>query len=344
MYSEPEWGEPTSKSGFFEILKDGSILERINISEGTNFITFGRLPENMIKLDHESNSRNHAILQFGPRNSAFIYDLNSTHGTFLNKKRLPPKNYVKLTSGNDLLQFGASTRFFLLQLEETLTNNSCSELKNESFSKYVLSFLDSNGIPVKSLQLSETGNGFQYSLDFSKYLYFDPIEPFKITSSGHTKEEALENFYEDSFNFLTRMKFIETNEKEHDPETKDNYEFINEESKRFGSIQTPNDALTEEQISFRCSLLKTEINKIKVEIETKSLKKETLNMEIVEDFDVYVQNLKLAELESEILKLELNHEKLTKVFENYYIFIHAKLLGAKQISFNFGLDRVPKLL
>jgi pSer/pThr/pTyr-binding forkhead associated (FHA) protein len=46
-------------------------------------------------LEHPSASRLHCVLQFkAGSGEAFLYDGGSTHGTFLNKSRLPPKVHV----------------------------------------------------------------------------------------------------------------------------------------------------------------------------------------------------------------------------------------------------------
>jgi hypothetical protein len=45
---------------------------------------------------------------------AFIYDLSSAHGTFLNKKKIEERKYIRLHVG-DQLRFGASSRLYLLQ-------------------------------------------------------------------------------------------------------------------------------------------------------------------------------------------------------------------------------------
>lgn len=43
----------------------------------------------------------------------YIYDLDSTHGTFVNKVRIKPRVYTALKNG-DFLRFGASTRMYIV--------------------------------------------------------------------------------------------------------------------------------------------------------------------------------------------------------------------------------------
>ena len=50
-----------------------------------------------VPLEHPSISRLHAVLQFRGRDSAaFLYDAGSSHGSFLNKQRLPPHSHSPL--------------------------------------------------------------------------------------------------------------------------------------------------------------------------------------------------------------------------------------------------------
>ncbi|XP_074065912.1 kanadaptin isoform X1 [Macrotis lagotis] len=122
-YQEPPWGGPPAAPYSLETLKGGTVLGTRSL-EGRSRCVFGRLPGCDVVLEHPSVSRFHAVLQHraaaperdeGPRGPGFyLYDLGSTHGTFLNKVRVPPRTYCRVHVGH-VLRFGGSTRLFVLQ-------------------------------------------------------------------------------------------------------------------------------------------------------------------------------------------------------------------------------------
>lgn len=123
-YEEPPWGSrPPADAGYgLEVLKGGVLLGSVRLEGGSWFLV-GRLPGCALALEHPSVSRHHAVLQYrgrsadGPDADAgfYVYDLGSTHGTFLNKARVPPRTYCRVRVGHGL-RFGGSSRLFLLQV------------------------------------------------------------------------------------------------------------------------------------------------------------------------------------------------------------------------------------
>lgn len=138
-YKEPVWSQKCEASlkYNFEVLKNGVIIENVNQLENKPYWLFGRLPNCDINMAHPTISRYHAILQYrGPVGDTneddsdeieetkslhytvepgwYLYDLNSTHGTFLNKQRLKPKTYVRVKVGY-MIKLGSSSRVYILQ-------------------------------------------------------------------------------------------------------------------------------------------------------------------------------------------------------------------------------------
>jgi len=110
---------------------------------------FGRLPNCDMQLEHPSISRHHAVLQYRPprkpdaegaegeeegagstrtttalsssvsanptEEGYYVYDLGSTHGTFINKTKIQMRCYYRLRVGQ-MVKFGGSSRLFLLEV------------------------------------------------------------------------------------------------------------------------------------------------------------------------------------------------------------------------------------
>eukprot|EP01018_Ginkgo_biloba_P026214 Gb_36776 [translate_table: standard] len=112
-YSIPPWSEPPGQPYYLEVLKDGSIIERLDVSEKGAYM-FGRSDWCDFALEHPTISRFHAVLQYKANGVAYLYDLGSTHGSFVNKNKVQPKVYKQLHVG-DVFRFGHSSRLYILQ-------------------------------------------------------------------------------------------------------------------------------------------------------------------------------------------------------------------------------------
>ncbi|CAM8968682.1 unnamed protein product [Rhodiola kirilowii] len=119
-YKIPPWSEPPTLPFFIEVLKGGAIVDNLDLSKKGAYM-FGRVDLCDFTLDHPTISRFHAVLdfpfamiQFKGSNEVYLYDLGSTHGTFVNKNEVKKMVYVELHVG-DVLRFGRSTRLYILQ-------------------------------------------------------------------------------------------------------------------------------------------------------------------------------------------------------------------------------------
>ena len=119
-YKEPQWGGLCKKPYSFEIIKNGSVIDNYDLTK-KSFHVIGRLPSCDHAMEHPSLSRYHAVLQYcavdNDRHTVgwYLYDLDSTHGTTVNKYKVKPRVYQHVKVGH-VLKFGGSSRMFILQV------------------------------------------------------------------------------------------------------------------------------------------------------------------------------------------------------------------------------------
>jgi pSer/pThr/pTyr-binding forkhead associated (FHA) protein len=65
-------------------------------------LTLGRDPKSSIILKDKLASREHAVIQ-KIRDDFYIQDLHSTNGTYVNGKRIPPGDYLRLRLSDTIL-------------------------------------------------------------------------------------------------------------------------------------------------------------------------------------------------------------------------------------------------
>ncbi|CAF4198436.1 unnamed protein product, partial [Adineta steineri] len=110
QYNIPESSSIPPIEYTLEVLRNGSIIDYVPLSHRP-YTVFGRSPDSDVVLEHPTISRYHAIVQYksefehGQSPGLYIYDCGSTHGTFINKKRLEPKIYVRIKIGY-IIKFG----------------------------------------------------------------------------------------------------------------------------------------------------------------------------------------------------------------------------------------------
>ena len=121
-YKEPSWGGIGADSGKYklEVIKEGTKIDEISL-DGKSMFVFGRLQSCDHQMDHPTISRHHAVFQYRlqkgdddqSKSGWYLYDLDSTHGTFVNKQRIKSEVFVRLRVGY-VIKFGGSTRLFVV--------------------------------------------------------------------------------------------------------------------------------------------------------------------------------------------------------------------------------------
>ncbi|CAF3177142.1 unnamed protein product [Rotaria socialis] len=132
-YKEPPEARTPERHWRLSVSKDGEDLPTYRIYRQSKYI-FGRdKDQSDIHLHHPSCSNVHAVIQYRLRNDPhgrhiypYLIDLGSSHGTYLNRRRIDPDRYYKLEE-NDVLQFGESSKEFLL-----LDSDSSHKHNNDS--------------------------------------------------------------------------------------------------------------------------------------------------------------------------------------------------------------------
>ncbi|KAH9279170.1 Uncharacterized protein ECG_08297 [Echinococcus granulosus] len=150
-YQPPDWACtcPSSSRYFLEVIKNGIPLPEATIDlSNIDHCILGRQPGPLLNqqnptgrtatLLHPSISRAHAVLQFGSNSDLspgwYVYDLDSTHGTFVNKHRVPSGRYIRLRVGY-VLRFGSSTRLLILNGPESDVESETKETWSELVAK-----------------------------------------------------------------------------------------------------------------------------------------------------------------------------------------------------------------
>lgn len=201
-YKEPKWGGKPNKNYSFEILKSGKILDTVDLSQ-ENFYVFGRLESCNFVFEHPSVSRYHAILQFRAEGTEeheagfYVYDLESTHGTFLNKNQIRPRTYYRMKVGH-ILKVGGSSRLHILQGpeedEEKESELTVTEIKALAIKKReeIMSKLESKESDVQS---SESSKDSGVDWGFGEDAVEEPIgeNPFTLAAEIAPNEDLYLN-------------------------------------------------------------------------------------------------------------------------------------------------------
>ncbi|XP_029837936.2 kanadaptin [Ixodes scapularis] len=117
-YTEPPWSGVPDREYSFQVIKNGVIQASVALDKP--FLVVGRKEDCDVVMEHPSVSRYHAVVQFRAaveeksKSGFYVYDLGSTHGTFVNKEQIHAKSYKRLNVGH-MVKFGGSSRTFILE-------------------------------------------------------------------------------------------------------------------------------------------------------------------------------------------------------------------------------------
>jgi len=117
-FQPPPWVcMPKLENCGLKVRKDGKIISIVTDINKKKFLTLGRNAKmSDLRLEHPSISRRHSMFGHGSSGNLYVMDLGSSHGTFVNGKRLESKKREALHDG-DVVKFGASTREYVVKLD-----------------------------------------------------------------------------------------------------------------------------------------------------------------------------------------------------------------------------------
>uniref|UniRef100_K3WIY9 FHA domain-containing protein n=1 Tax=Globisporangium ultimum (strain ATCC 200006 / CBS 805.95 / DAOM BR144) TaxID=431595 RepID=K3WIY9_GLOUD len=227
VYTPPEWGRDGANAFgiYMEVVKGGVIVENLALpmtsaKSGASCVVAGRMdPVCDLVLQHPSVSRMHAVLQFDAQGALFLRDLNSTHGTFVNKRRVVVNEYVRLHIG-DVIGFGESTRLYAVCGPPELLPAEYDSLNLQKFREKSSTRQETKAKQREKLQKENEGASWGFGEDAEEENDGD------ASSSGDEDEsnggkgskeklpDYLRNLKENETPFKSRVQQSEINEKD----------------------------------------------------------------------------------------------------------------------------------
>ena len=95
--------------------KAGKKIDKLSL-QNKSYYTFGKTKGCDFLLQNPTISRFHSCIYFSSEMEVILIDLNSTHGTILNKDRLESLVEYKINK-NDVIQFGTSQRTYTIDID-----------------------------------------------------------------------------------------------------------------------------------------------------------------------------------------------------------------------------------
>ena len=113
----------------------------------------GRNPlTNNIVLTHQSISKDHALIEFDKNRNAFISDMHSSNGTFVNGRKIPSTSKIPLNQ-NDIVKFGKdNTVYKFNNLALSISSNKANSTMYSSNVNYLYKSVPNNPRELNSLE------------------------------------------------------------------------------------------------------------------------------------------------------------------------------------------------
>ena len=195
-YKPPVWSGPPPPGARIEILKEGLIIGSKELKDKHYFVLGRQEGAVDVLCEHGSISRMHAILQFKDTGEAYLYDLGSTHGTRINKRNIPGREYIRLNH-SDLFKLGESTRLYIYTFDQDEPEGATEEKistetqQKESRKERMLKLYEENKKQQENLQSSLQSDKVGWGMKFEND---DTIRADQRKSAATISDEDIERF------------------------------------------------------------------------------------------------------------------------------------------------------
>ncbi|XP_072030192.1 kanadaptin-like [Amphiura filiformis] len=229
-YKEPSWSGVPRLPYNLEVLKGGTILSKIPLNEKP-YVVFGRLESCDVMLEHPSLSRYHMILQYRSVGDSdndpgfYVFDLDSTHGSFLNKQKVKPKTYCRMHVGH-MFKLAGSTRLYILQgpaedeeAESELSVTELKQMREKQLIELEKQKIQETKEEEEKQRQEEEEKGISWGMDDDDVEEEDPSEENPFALMSQEEREAL--YIKDPKKTLRGFFEREGFELEYDVEEKD---------------------------------------------------------------------------------------------------------------------------
>ncbi|DBA80824.1 hypothetical protein WJX77_011181 [Trebouxia sp. C0004] len=131
-FQPPPWASQPSRLSSLEVFSEEGVQQEIFPIDGKAYYIFGREPATVdVVLNGAGASRTHAALVHHEDGKTYLIDLQSTHGTFVKGKRLPPNKPTLLADKNPIT-FGSSKQKFIFSGETTGSKRKAEAVSSDS--------------------------------------------------------------------------------------------------------------------------------------------------------------------------------------------------------------------
>lgn len=301
----------------------------------------GRNPlTNNIVLTHQSISKDHALIEFDKNRNAFISDMHSSNGTFVNGRKIPSTSKIPLNQ-NDIVKFGKdNTVYKFTNLALSISSNKANSTMYSSNANYLYKSLPNNPRELNSLE--STVYMKQAELDSVSMSFAQLNDEFNKLNAKHNALLQYASDIQKKNDFL-ELTIKEKNEKIEKLEKNDNNRILLEKEAMIKILQNENmfyntelqkikQCFNSQNVNYQLDLL---INEYLTQISTLKRINEEYKMQFATTERKWNELLKTNE--SLNIQIEAINKKWNEDNERYIA-----LIQQNDLRLNDALNQIPQ--